>query len=642
MDSTNFFPQTLLSKSIVISCAALSAFSYADENLASEQTMDQNAETMVVTASGYQQVVTDAPASISVVTRQDIENNSYRDLTDALRSLPGVIITGGGTRQEISLRGMPSDYTAILVDGRKQSGRQTQVSSGGGFEQDWLPPLSAIERIEVVRGPMSTLYGSDAIGGVINVITRKDYQEWHGSVRTEATLQENDDSGDEYQAEAYLAGPLIDGLLSTSVTAMYQERKEDDILFGNGGKELNNIRGSLYLTPTDSDTFTFDYTHHDQERKNTEGKSRTRSSETNNNRQSFGLAHAGQYQWGNGDTYVSQETVENEGRELEVENTKFNTQWTLPIESHYLTLGASYEHQELDNTDYIFKNSQWSLFAEDEWYLTDSFALTLGLRYDDNEQFDSQFSPRIYGVWTLDPAWTVKGGVSTGYRAPTLTQMEEDWVQESCNGRCNVYGNADLKPETSVNTEMGVYYVGDDSLTSNVTVFYNEFDDKIDSVNIDENCTERTCDSTYINVEDAMTYGAEASVSKYVIESLKLSATYTYTHSEKESGDDEGQPLTQAPEHIATLQGDWAIRDDLNTWFRVEYRGDEKDAITKDSSSVLAPSVTYVDFGGNWRVHKNLKLMAGIYNLFDKDTSYDEYGYVEDGRRYWVGLDASF
>lgn len=167
-------------------------------------------ETMVVTATGYEQSTSEAPASISVVDRAQIESRSYKDLTDALKDIPGVVITGGGSRQEISLRGMPSSYTAILVNGRKQSGRETQVSSGGGFEQDWLPPIKSIERIEVVRGPMSTLYGSDAIGGVINIITRKNVSEWTGNLRAEATLQENRNSGNFYQGEMYLAGPLIE------------------------------------------------------------------------------------------------------------------------------------------------------------------------------------------------------------------------------------------------------------------------------------------------------------------------------------------------------------------------------------------------------------------------------------------------
>merc|ERR1712023_19927 len=114
----------------------------------------------------------EAPASISVLDKEDLSERFYRDLTDAMTDIPGVIVTGGGDREDISLRGMGSQYTLILVDGQRQSSRETRPNSDGpGVEGAWIPPLSAIERIEVIRGPMSSLYGSDAIGGVINIIT---------------------------------------------------------------------------------------------------------------------------------------------------------------------------------------------------------------------------------------------------------------------------------------------------------------------------------------------------------------------------------------------------------------------------------------------------------------------------------------
>ncbi|MBF4286389.1 TonB-dependent receptor domain-containing protein, partial [Vibrio anguillarum] len=154
--------------------------------------------------------------------------------------------------------------------------------------------------------------------------------------------------------------------------------------YANGGKELQSYRASLYLTPTDDDTLTFDYTYHDQQRINTENKSRKANAETNNHRRSFGLAHSGTYKWGQGQSYWTHEKVENVGRQLEVENTSVNTQWSIPVGEHYLTVGAAYEKQQLDNRQFLFKNTQWSLYAEDEWYLTDLLALTAGLRLDDN------------------------------------------------------------------------------------------------------------------------------------------------------------------------------------------------------------------------------------------------------------------
>lgn len=167
-------------------------------------------DTMVVTASGFQQRIQDSAASISVVTREQIENKAYTDITDALKDVPGVVVTGGGSHSDISIRGMSAKYTLILVDGKRVDTRGTRPNSdGSGIEQGWLPPLAAIERIEVVRGPMSSLYGSDAMGGVINVITRKVGKEWHGTVRADATLQEDSNSGDIYQTDAYASGPLI-------------------------------------------------------------------------------------------------------------------------------------------------------------------------------------------------------------------------------------------------------------------------------------------------------------------------------------------------------------------------------------------------------------------------------------------------
>lgn len=120
-------------------------------------------------ASGMAVDTTYAPASISVVTREELEGKGYRDITQALQGIPGVYVddgpSGKGGTESISIRGMDSKYTLILVDGRPQGSGQAYYNGyGAGAEYNWLPPISAIERIEVIRGPMSSLYGSDALG----------------------------------------------------------------------------------------------------------------------------------------------------------------------------------------------------------------------------------------------------------------------------------------------------------------------------------------------------------------------------------------------------------------------------------------------------------------------------------------------
>src|SRR5690606_40544229 len=134
-----------------------------------------------VTATRTDRSVVDAPASISVISGEDLRAAPVADLTDALRELPGVSLTAGSQgRRAISLRGMDSSYTLILIDGRRVNSSEA-VFRHNDFDIGMLP-VEVIERIEVVRGAMSSLYGSDALGGVVNIITRKVGDRWTGGV----------------------------------------------------------------------------------------------------------------------------------------------------------------------------------------------------------------------------------------------------------------------------------------------------------------------------------------------------------------------------------------------------------------------------------------------------------------------------
>lgn len=125
---------------------------------------------VVVSASGFEQDLVDAPASISVITKEELSKKPIKDIGEAISDIPGVDVTMNKTgTYDFSIRGFGSSYTLVLIDGKRQS-----VANGfGGSESGYLPPASMIERIEVIRGPASTLYGSDAVGGVINIITKK-------------------------------------------------------------------------------------------------------------------------------------------------------------------------------------------------------------------------------------------------------------------------------------------------------------------------------------------------------------------------------------------------------------------------------------------------------------------------------------
>ncbi|MGQ7247269.1 ligand-gated channel protein [Halomonas sp. V046] len=620
---------------------------------------------VVVTAAGFDQSQKDAPASISVITREDMEKRYYRDVTDALRDVPGVIVTGGGAGDQgydISIRGMPSQYTLILVDGRPQGTRESRPNGSAGFEQDWLPPLQAIERIEVVRGPMSTLYGSDAIGGVINVITRKVAAEWSGNLQLDSVLQEDSDSGDSRQANFYVAGPLSEDLLGLQVYGRASQRDEDDIVYGFEDKSVQSLTAKLTLTPGSDHDIALEAGRTEQDRESLMGHSAPSDgcrggcsdSFDEYTHEHFALTHTGRWGIGTSETFVQREVADNKSREIEITNTTAKSSLVMPLGAHMVTVGASFEDEELDDqtTNQIsdrtnVRNSQWALFAEDEWMLTQDWSLTGGVRLDDDENYGSQVSPRLYSVWHMASEWTLKGGVSTGYRAPNLREITPDWGQTSRGG--DVYGNPDLEPETSLNKELALLYNAANGLSASATLFHNDFDDKITRVA----CPASVCPdgpnqfgsdpTTRINVDEAVTQGVELSLATPIGESLELGTSYTYTDSEQKSGEYKGEPLTQLPKHQVSATLDWAVSDRLAQWTRVTYRGEESQPNTGPSqSAIVAPSYTFVDAGVGYRLTEAAKINIGIYNLFDEAITYDEYGYVEDGRRLWLGLNVDF
>ena len=172
----------------------------------------ESGDTMVVTASATEQNLKDAPASISVITQEDLQRKPVQNLKDVLRDVPGVQLTSeGDNRKGVSIRGLDSSYTLILIDGKRVNSRNA-VFRHNDFDLNWVP-VDAIERIEVVRGPMSSLYGSDALGGVVNIITKKIGQKWTGTLSADSTIQEHRDRGDTYDGQFYTSGPLVDGLL---------------------------------------------------------------------------------------------------------------------------------------------------------------------------------------------------------------------------------------------------------------------------------------------------------------------------------------------------------------------------------------------------------------------------------------------
>ncbi len=654
--------------SVALSCALcglpVAALAQADAGDASVIELDN----IVVSATGFEQHVEDAPASISVIGRQELEKKAFKDVTDALQDVPGVVVTGGGSSSDISVRGMAPQYTMILVDGKRQSSRETRPNSDGpGIEQGWLPPMQAIERIEVIRGPMSSLYGSDAMGGVVNIITRKVPEKWTGSVRGEVTVQGDRDSGDRYETNVYLAGPLVEDTLGMQVYGQKSRRQEDRIINGFNKHDKTSGTVKFALTPNADHDLEAEFSRTLQERLSVPGKStpvlnnRGQPNELSRNqytRNHYGLTHTGR--WGNATstTYIQREKTDNPSRDMFLKNTEFNTQWTMPLGDHVLTAGFHYQKENLKDGGNEFEDStvdrlsryQWALFAEDEWFITDDFALTTGLRMTRDENYGTHWTPRLYGVWHATEKFSIKGGVSTGFKAPALRHAVADWGQATGGpgGNAVIMGNPDLKPEKSVSQELALVWDNREDLTSSLTFFNTDFKDKITELDRCLNCSATPGGHTYdfirdrVNVDRAVIRGAEATSTWQMRDDLRLSASYTYTYSRQKTGDFAGKPLNKMPKHMANASLDWDVNERLGLWSRINFRGRTSNYLSRTSMSHGTPSYTFVDAGLNYQVNKNVDLGVGIYNLFDKRVTYDDFDMVHDGRRYWAQMTVSF
>ncbi|MCH7340934.1 ligand-gated channel protein [Acinetobacter higginsii] len=669
--SNTIVRQSLLTISVLSSMMAVAHAAETQTNKDAVQ-LDK----IVVTASGFEQDIKKAAASISVLTQEQINKKAYRDVTDALKDVPGVVVTGGGSSSDISIRGMGSAYTVIMVDGKKVNTRSVRPNSdNSGIEQGWLPNIGAIERIEVIRGPMSGLYGSDAMGGVINIITKKNVTEWTGSIKLDTTLQENSDSGNQYQTNAYIAGPLIANLLSFKANGLYSQRDEDEIYGGYSKQKIRAGGAAFSLTPNDDHTIDLEYQRSIQNRDATVGKSispvqtgrnKPANSLTDYYRTEYSLTHRGKIGAVETHSYIQREENENPSRNMEATNTTFNTINKINFDRHSLSFGGMYLKEELDDKGNQLSvggakpvsnldRYSWALFAENAWNIVDDFTLTTSLRLDKDEKFGDHWSPKVYGVWGLNDNWVIKGGVSTGYKTPALRATVAEWGQATGGGQSKgvIVGNPDLKPEKSVNYEVSFNWDNLDNLTAGLTLFNSEFKDKITEVRTcqGKNVGALECDwlgekfdfvSLRENVDKASMRGAEATFGWKVLPNVNLSANYTFTDTEQKSGVNKGKPLNEMPKHMFNTTADWEINDQFSSWGRVNYRSKTSDYLSRTAMAKGKPAYTMVDVGVNYKPTQNIAVAAGIYNLFDKEIDTATYNYVLDGRRYNLGVTYSF
>ena len=708
---------------------------------------------VVISAAGFEQEIVQAPASITVITREQLEQQQIRNLADAVRGIQGVNVNALDARDgktgnpSISLRGLPREYTLILIDGIRQNpmGNITP-NSFNDSQSAFIPPVAAIERIEIIRGPMATLYGSDALGGVVNIITRKPGDEWRGAASIGHTFQSDSDFGSRSTVEGYAAGPLSD-TLSLQLYGRVFNRARSDIdvpgverprattadtpTMGQNPVRARNYTagGKLLLTPQSAHELSLAFNVTRQDYDNRRGDigalSRTGNPEASAcnstpapnfcrgygrelefNRDQITLGYTGRFDAGMLETRLTRDYLETKGRtiplgsgldparegsarKLELETWILDARYITGVGSHLITIGGQYIDPKM--TDGLWGGTsnrvrQHSLFVEDEWSLTDTVTLTGGLRYDNNDAYSAQWTPRVAAVWNATENWTIKGGIGQGFRTPYLEQLTDGIIGFGNLGTEPLYGNPNLKPERATNYEVSALYTNA-RLSAQATLFHNRLKDLIEAGT-------GANTGTSLNVGRARIQGIELDAAWLLAQDWRVSANYTYTDSkvtktQQDTGaldqriaSRKGDPLVSVPKHMFNARVDWQATPRLGTFLSAEYRskafrprnyhepqtgGNSQGQVEsgwRDSRIVLGDfrGYTLFNLGASYRLTDRVSLNGVIYNLLDKDfnryTSYtrcanggctssaegfsNRYNNILEPRRLFVSLNAEF
>ena len=496
--------------------------------------MTHQLDSVVVTASGFEQQIKEAPASISVITREELETKPFHNLADAVADVEGVTVERGGKAggMNISIRGLPSDYTLVLVDGKRlnQNSSGARPNGFGDVDTNFIPPMAAIERIEVVRGPMSTLYGSDAMGGVINIITRKVSQEWMGQITLDGTAQGDNRYGNNYGSAFYLSGPIATDKLGLTVRGGLYRRLSANGSYPvnqaeyNSGNYTGDIAGfsglgdslqrnlglRLALTPNRNHDILFDIDSNWQVFDNANGELGTLNSSVARNRQGGGyepdalqppalradasgpLRRLGQLRHQPGVRHhrdyrpdQSHERAASADRRRQARPGIRQLGLRHQVD-HAVVQRAPQPHHGRPVARAEVQGHPGLGPAESEPVPVGAVrrervahrgrpGADPGARYDRNEQFGGKWSPRGYLVWNATPAWTFKGGVSKGYKTPDINLMTDGIIGLGAQGTRPLLGNSQLRPETSTSSELGVVYDDGAGLTGNLTAFHTRF-----------------------------------------------------------------------------------------------------------------------------------------------------------------------
>lgn len=619
----------------IIVLAIFLILSFYSLNFAEKEKSVYDLGKIVISATKTEEYQAKVGSSVSVITAEDIKNTGKNTVGEVLRNILGVTVaqTGsfGGTTS-VYLRGSKPGHTLVMIDGIEVN---DPISTGRSFDFAHLT-VDNIERIEIIRGPQSTLYGSDAMGGVINIITKKgegkpkfDFAQEGGSYNTFKELI--DLSGGTEMIDYSLSFSRLDSDgISKARDGSEKDGYENTTLstrlgykvFGKG--ELN-----LILRYTDAETDIDDGAYKDDPNYTVWSRSFISKLEFN---QKINSAWEHRLSFSYNDIRRKYRNEGDDGGPPEFvgwykgDNKKFEWQNNFtPIEWNTVTAGFEYEEERgssySDWFGWISKFDRKTVnnkgyYLQNQLKFRDSLFITPGLRVDDHQLFGTETTYKLSTAYLLPTQTRLKANWGTGFKAPSLYQLYNP-----------TYGNRNLKPDESKSYDFGFEQsLFNDKVSFSLTYFHNDFKNMVnwDSATL-----------KYRNIGRAETKGFEVESSFEPIEDLKIGINYTYTDTkDKETG----KRLARRPKNQLGLSINWFFLEKGNLNLTTNYVGHRWDDAANTNKT---KPYTKMDLSTSYDLTKNFQIFCRIDNLFDR--RYEEVrGYTTPRRSFCIGSRITF
>jgi vitamin B12 transporter len=601
-------------------------------------------DTIVVTATRVPTPEEQIASSITVVSADDIAARQLRSLPDVLKQVPGlnVVQTGGpGGQASVFMRGTNSNHTKVLVDGIDIS---DPSNPGGAFDFGQFLTQD-IQNVEILRGPQSGLYGSDAIGGVINIITKSGSgpAQFNAGVEAGSFDTFNQTGGVSGSLDKFHYAANVDHFHSgkTPVTPLDLlapgEQRVDDYYdnFTASTKLGFNVTDNfdlglvarytdthLRLTGENEDNFPADFPDSAQSANNTlQTYARATAhllSFTGELEQTLGLAYS--------NVKSSDFAPEFARSDAFGERVKFDWQGNIKLAADQkLVIGAEHQRDEI-TAPISASTSIDSGYAELQSGFGDRLFDTVSVRYDANDRFGGKTTYRFAPAYLIKETSTkLKGSIGTGFKAPTLEQLFQSFPD------FDFFANPNLRPESSVGWDLGFEQaLGGNTLRFGATFFHNNIKNLIaDSADF----------TTDVNVGRAVTEGVETFGAYQPIETLTFGLDYTFTQATDEIAH---QELLRRPKHKGSLNAAWQATRSLSLNATVLSVSSWVDGNRDFSIQRLnAPPYTTLDMAAAYELNHNLSVYARVTNLLDRHYQ-NPVGFLQPSIGAFAGIKTRF